>query len=458
MIYTPYEYQNKITQAMLDNPKLLAVVDMGLGKTVCTLTAVERLMYDSFDINKVLVIAPKRVVENTWTEELAKWDHLKNLTYQLIMDKDPTKREEEILSNADITLINREKLPWLIDTLRKRKLKWKWDCLVVDESSMFKCHSTKGFKLLATVAHIVKRVYELTGTPTPNGVHDIWSQMYLLDKGERLGKNITAFRNNYMIRGKTQYTDWGWRPQLGAEKEIWNKVSELSIAMKAEDYLELPPRIDRVLSLELNNLELKRYKTLEREQILKIKNDMQDTNNIVAINKAVAINKLIQFTSGAIYDENKQVVSVNNIKIDALKEIVTANENKPIIVFYIYQHEKERLYRAFADLEPRELMTPKDVEDWNNGKIKMLLLHPQSAGHGLNLQAGGNIIVWHSLPWSLEQYQQANARLHRQGQKKAVIIHHLCIKNTIDTDIMLSLGAKELNQDLLIKKIIDRNL
>lgn len=490
MEFKAHAYQKKIIESMLDNKKLLAVVDMGLGKTVCTLTAIEELMYNCFEIKKALVIAPLKVIENTWPQELKKWDHLHHLRVQPIMDKNPSARILQISSDADIYLINREKLEWLITSCVAMK-HWDFDCIVIDESSMFKNHATKSFKALKVATKNALRVYELTGTPTPNGAADLWSQVYALDQGERLGNNITAFRNRWFIRGKTPYTEFGWRPRLDAEKEIWDKVTDVSISMQAQDYLKMPERVDNIITLEMPKKISKIYKTLEREQILKLRrcteeleankkqitvlsdklkaaelnNNIQQiaqfkiemdklvSHKIEASNKAVVLNKLLQFTSGAVYEDDHKVVNIHDLKIEALTEIIKSNENKPILVFYNYKHERERLLQTFKKLKPREIKTSEDIEDWNRGDIKILLAHPASAGHGLNLQAGGNIIVWFSLTWSLELYQQANARLHRQGQKRTVIINHLLLDGTVDKQVMQALRSKKLTQDSLIKAI-----
>ncbi|WP_411679875.1 SNF2-related protein [Clostridium thailandense] len=441
MKYEPHSYQEYATKWILDKPKAGLLMDMGLGKTVCTLTAIKELIYNYFDIVKALVIAPLRVAEDTWTVEAEKWDHLKHLKISKILG---TEKERRAALNikADIYVINRENVVWLVKECGK---KWSFDMVVVDELSSFKSPKSQRFKALRKVG--AKRIVGLTGTPSPNGLMDLWSEIYLLDQGERLGRTLTSYREQYFMPDKrNQNIIFSYKPKEEAEEVIYKKLSDICISMKAEDYLELPERIDNIISVKLQKDEEEKYKKFEKELLLPLKD-----SDIVANNAAVLTNKLLQFANGAIYDENDEVVEIHNEKLKALEEIIEAASGKPVLIFYAYKHDRDRLKKYFKNA--KELKTSEDIKKWNNGEIEIMLVHPASAGHGLNLQAGGNIIIWFGLTWSLELYQQANARLYRQGQKQNVIIHHLVAKGTIDDDVMKALENKSVGQEVLLQAV-----
>lgn len=446
--FRPYDYQAYTIDRILDTKKIIAILDMGLGKTVCTLTAITELLFERFTNNKVLVIAPLRVARKTWTDELKKWNHLGNLTASKILGT-VEQRLQGLDAEADIYLVNRENVQWLVDTCVKRK-KWPFDIVVIDESSSFKNNQSKRFKALRKVAAITDRVIELTGTPSPNGLMDLWSQIYLLDQGERLGKTITAYRDRYFTPGRRNRTVvYEYVPKRGAEEAIYKAISDIAISLKAIDHIKLPGRVDNLIKLQLPDKARIKYDEMERESILELENQ----EVITAGSQAVVTNKLLQMANGAVYGEDRSVNLIHDEKLKALEEILEDYEGKPVMVFYSYQHDYDRLIEYLAKYKPRALITDQDQDDWNAGKIPVLLAHPASMGHGLNLQAGGSTIVWFGLPWSLELYQQANARLYRQGQQDVVIINHLLMEDTADEDVMKALQSKRVNQDELIEAV-----
>ena len=441
MQYQPHDYQVTAYNKILDTPRVGLFLEMGLGKTVVTLTAINELMYNRFEITRVLVIAPKRVAEDTWSRECNVWDHLKNLKISKILG-DTKTRLKAIEQDADIYIINRENVKWLVDNT-----KWQYDMVVIDELSSFKSRQSQRFKALRKVMPLVDRVVGLTGTPTPNGYMDLWSQIYLLDRGKRLEKTIGAYRERYFLPGmRNGYTVFNWVLRPGMDRVIQERISDICVSMKAEDYLKMPARIDNVIEVTLSDREMKLYKQLEKESIL-------EAEDIVALSAATLGNKLLQLANGCVYDTNRNVIKIHDKKLEALSEIIDCN-NEPVLVFYNFKHDLEALQKAFP--ESRILDTTQDISDWNEGKIRLLLAHPASVGHGLNIQAGGHIIVWYGLTWSLELYEQANARLYRQGQKNAVIIHHLVAKGTIDESVMKALSAKGNLQAELMRSINER--
>lgn len=448
MKFIPHDYQKYTIEQIKKKPKIALILDMGLGKTVCTLTALNDLMYDSFEVNKVLVIAPLRVANMTWPDEIAKWDHLKNLRISKIIGT-AKQRLEALERRADIYIINRENTKWLIDYYLSKTKKWPFDTIVIDESSSFKNHQSQRFKALKKAAAVSKRVIELTGTPAPNSLMDLWAQIYLLDQGERLGTSITKYRNMYFNPDKrNQVVVFSYKPKPGAEKEIYKKISDIAVSLKAEDHIKMPQRIDNFIKLKMPKNIKAIYEEMERNYLVSI-----DEDTITAASAGVVANKLLQMANGAVYDENRKVIHIHDLKLEALEEIIEENEGKPIMVLYNYQHDRERLLQRFEKLKPRELETKEDLDDWNEGNIQLLLAHPASMGHGLNLQAGGNIIVWFGLTYSLENYLQANARLYRQGQKETVIINHLITEDTEDENAILRLTQKRMNQDELIEAV-----
>lgn len=445
MKYTPYSYQQYAASWIIDKKYSALFLDCGLGKTVITLTAISVLLYDYFEITKVLVIAPLRVAHSTWDEEASKWDHLKNIKISKVLGTEK-ERIAALNTKADVYIINRENVRWLVNFY---KADWPFDMVVIDELSSFKSSKSERFKALRKIRPLTKRIVGLTGTPAPNGLIDLWSQIYLLDGGERLGKTVTGFREKYFLPDKrNRHIVFTYKPKEGAKEAIYEKLSDICVSMKAEDYLELPQRIDNIISVELNSAVIKQYEVLEKELILSL-----DDSDISAGSAAVLANKLIQMANGAVYDENGEVKYIHDEKLKALDELIEAASCRPVLIFYGYQHDKDRIMNCLSKLNPRILQSDKDIKDWNRGEVQILLAHPASCGHGLNLQAGGNIIIWFGLTWSLELYQQANARLHRQGQKETVIIHHIIAKGTIDEKVMKALADKNTSQTALIEAV-----
>lgn len=445
MNFIPHEYQRIAIERVMENTHYGLLLDMGLGKTISTLYAIEQLMYDSFEVEKVLIIAPKKVAESTWAQEARKWNQTKHLRVASILGS-ANDRIKAVESEADIYVMNRENVQWLYEYLTKKK-QFPFDMLVIDESSSFKNPQAKRFKAMRKMRPLFKRIVILTGTPAPNTLMDLWAQMYLLDGGERLGKTITEYRTRYFRPDKTNgHIVYSYRLQQDADETIYGKIQDICMSLKAKDYLNLPDRIDNVITIELTDKERELYREMERTHILTLVDE-----EISALNAAAVANKLLQMANGAIYNEDGEAIVIHSQKIERLKELVEVNEGKPILVFYNFKHDLESIKDAFP--KSVELKTDADVEEWNTGNIQMLLAHPASAGYGLNLQAGGHIIVWYGLTWSLEQYQQANARLHRQGQQEPVIVHHLVAKDTMDEQVMRALERKEVGQDALLEAI-----
>lgn len=440
MKFIPHEYQRFCIQKIIDTKKVGIWQDMGLGKTITTLTAVKELKYNRFLVRKVLVIAPKKVAEGTWTREAAKWDHTQMLRVSPVLGSQ-AKRIRALNTPADLYIINRENVCWLVDYYRNA---WPFDMVVVDESSSFKSHSAKRFKALASVGERIDRMVELTGTPSPNGLEDLWSQIFLLDGGERLGKRYTQFRERYFQPDKRGADGmvYSYEAKPGTEASILEKISDICISMKAEDYLQLPDITYHEIPVELDSKSLKAYCELEREMVLQLPED----DETISVTSAAALsNKLLQLANGALYGEDRQVHEVHGCKVEAFLELIESLQGKPALVFYNYQHDRTRILKALekTGLTVRELKTTQDEDDWNAGKIQVLLTHPASSAYGLNLQQGGNHVVWFGLTWNYELYTQANKRLHRQGQKEKVIIHHLVCSGTRDTDVMQALQRKD---------------
>lgn len=445
MKFKPYPYQEEAIRRIIEQPATGLFLDMGMGKTVITLTAIEKLMYDYFEVNKALVIAPKRVAETTWPDEVKAWDHLRNLRVSVVLGSEE-KRLKALQQEADIYVINRENVVWLVETLGRR---WPFDMVVIDELSSFKSPKAKRFRALRRVRPKIKRIVGLTGTPAPNGLIDLWPQIYLLDQGERLGRTVTGYRARYFEPEKmdsSRQIVYKWRLKPGAEKAIYRKLEDICVSMRAEDWLTLPERIDRVIPVKLPDAAYSKYQELERQMLLTYAD-----GDVVASTGATLAGKLLQMANGAVYDENKGVKEIHEAKLDALEDVLEAANGKPVLVFYTYQHDLDRIVARFP--QARLLDTEQDIRDWNNGTIELMLAHPAAAGHGLNLQAGGHIIAWFGLPWSLELYQQANARLYRQGQTNRVVIHHLVAQGTIDEDVMVALRDKEHDQNALLKAV-----
>lgn len=422
----------------------------GLGKTVTTLTAIKELKYNRFQVRKVLVIAPKKVAEGTWTREAAKWDHTNMLRVSPVLGSQ-AKRIRALNTPADLYIINRENVVWLVDYYRNS---WPFDMVIVDESSSFKSHSAKRFKALASVGDHIDRLVELTGTPSPNGLADLWSQVYLLDSGERLGKRYTHFRERYFQPDKRGADGmvYSYEAKPGTEGAILEKISDICVSMKAEDYLQLPDVTYHEIPVVLDPKALNAYTELERKMILELPEDESD----ISVTSAAALsNKLLQLANGAVYDEDRTVHEIHGCKIEAFLELIESLQGKPALVFYNYQHDRERILKALAGskLRIRELKKPQDEDDWNARKIDILLTHPASSAYGLNLQQGGNHVIWFGLTWNYELYTQANKRLHRQGQTEKVIIHHLVCSGTRDEDVMQALQRKDDVQNWVMESL-----
>lgn len=444
MEFKPHEYQKRAIGKIMELPAVGLFLEMGLGKTVITLTAVNRLMFEEFAVGRVLVIAPLKVAEDTWSREAGKWDHLKDLRVAKILGTQ-RKRFEAARSDADVYVINRENVPWLVETHPGKA--WRWDMVVIDELSSFKNNQAERFKAMRRVRPFIRRMVGLTGTPNPNGYMDLWSQIFLLDQGERLEKTIGKYRGLYFKPGKgSGYVTYEWILLPGADRVIQNKIADITVSMQAKDYLELPDRIDNAVMVKLPEGAAKTYRQMERDHLLQLE------NNVTAANAAAVMNKLLQMSGGAVYDDAGGSWVFHGEKIKALKDIIDT-AGSPVLVFYGYRHERERLLKEF---KARELKTGADIDDWNEGKVPVMLAHPASVGYGLNLQAGGHVIVWYSLPWSLELYQQANARLYRQGQTEAVIINHLIAEGTVDEQVMESLKKKDTGQAALMTALKER--
>ena len=407
-----------------------------------TLTALNDLILDSFEVRKVLIIAPLRVARDTWPSEIEKWDHLKGLTYSVAVGNEP-ERLAALRERTHIHIINRENVDWLVN---KSGVPFDYDMVVIDELSSFKSHQAKRFKSLLKVRPYVKRIVGLTGTPSPNSLMELWAEFRLLDLGKRLGRYITHYRNAYFLPDKRNAERiFTYKPMEGAEGMIYNRISDMTISMKSCDYLDLPECIINEVSVHMDEKEYEIYDRFREEMVARIKDKEIDAANAAALS-----GKLLQMANGAIYDENHEALHIHNRKLDALEDLIEGANCKPVLVAYWFQHDLERIRSRFT---VREIKSSKDITDWNDGKIPVAVIHPASAGHGLNLQAGGSTLVWFSLIWSLELYQQCNARLHRQGQRDMVVIHHIIAKDTIDEDVMETLQKKEKTQNALIDAV-----
>lgn len=441
--YHPHEYQTHCTEFILENTSAGLFLDMGLGKSVITLTALVDLMHDRFEVSKVLVIAPLRVANTTWLDEVLKWKHLKNLRVSRVLGS-KKERTMALYKKADIYTINRENVPWLVDFYKND---WPFDMVIIDEISSFKSPSAKRFRALKKVRHKIKRIVGLTGTPAPNGLLDIWSQIYLLDGGERLGRTFTGYRSRYFHPQK--YVNGGIPTDYAlnddAEEKIYDKISDICISMKALEYLKMPEIIFNKVQVELSEKEMKLYRKLERDLLLPL-----EDSDVDAANAAVLSNKLLQMSGGTVYDEYGDVHQIHDRKLDALEDLVEAANGKPVLIYYGFRHERDRIKERF---DSGDINTSEDIARWNRGEMKIALCHPASAGHGLNLQEGGSTIIWFGMTWSLELYQQANARLWRQGQKQTVVIHHILAKDTIDHRVMMALDNKDTGQSALIEAV-----
>jgi SNF2 family DNA or RNA helicase len=438
----PYQWRGH--EEILNKSHCGLFLDMGLGKTVTTLTAISDLIYERLEVDRVLVVAPKRVAESVWIQEAQKWEHLRHLRFSLITGS-ASKRQTALKKDADVYLVSRDNIAWLCGLFGGSKL--PFDMLVIDELSSFKNHASVRFKALKLVQSSFSRIVGLTGTPAPNGLIDLWAQIWLLDRGERLGKTITAYRESFFNRA---YSGFGYDIRSGSSEDIHQRIGDIVVSMKAEDYLDLPKRITNIVRIGMSD-ELKRqYKEFEREKVLEL---FEAGETITAANAAALTNKLLQFANGAVYDSQKEVHHVHDLKLEALEDIVEAAQGAPILVAWAYKSDADRIERHFKKLKPRRLGGDADVLDWNAGKIPMMLMHPASGGHGLNLQKGGHIVVWFGNTWSLELVEQFNARVDRQGQTKTPIIYILAIAGTMDERVIDVVDGKSETQSHLMDAV-----
>ena len=448
MHYTPHAYQERATQFIIDNRYCALFLDMGLGKTVATLTALQQLKEDYMEIDKTLVIAPKSVARNTWTGESSKWDHLHGLRISVVMGT-AAQRRKALAAEADIYVVNRDNVKWLVDYCDLELVKWPFDSVVVDESSSFKNPQSRRFKALRRMRWLIRRMVLLTGTPSPNGLMDLWPQIELLDYGKRLGRTLTSFRTEYFRPGRHNgHVVYEWIPRPGAREKITEKISDICLSMQASDYLEMPDLIQAGITIALSDAEMKGYLAFEKEQLMQV-----DEAEIEAVTAAALTNKLLQYSGGAVYDSDHEWHKVGESKMEALADLLEATD-EPVLVFYAYQHEKERIQHEFERFQPETFNgEPEILKKWNNREIRLLLCHPASVAYGLNMQEGGRIIIWYSPTWNLELYQQANARLYRQGQDRPVLLYHIVASGTMDERVMQALAGKGDCQSALLQRI-----
>ena len=442
MKYKPHEYQSYATEFILSHPISAVFLEMGLGKSVITLSAIFDLCLDSFLVCKVLVIAPLRVARDTWPAEINKWDHLKGLSYSVAVGTEK-ERIDALKKQSTLYIINRENVDWLV---HKSGIPFHFDMVVIDELSSFKSYGAKRFKSLLKVRPSVKRIVGLTGTPSSNGLMDLWAEFRILDLGQRLGRYISHYRNTYFKPDKRNaQIIFSYKPLPGAEEEIYKQISDITISMKSTDYLTMPEYVSNEVFVTLSDKEWRVYSDFKEDMVANLGDEEID-----AVNAAVLSGKLLQMANGAVYDSENKAHVIHEKKLDALEDLIEGANEKPVLVAYWYKHDLERIKERFP---VRQIQSSKDIENWNDGKIPIAVIHPASAGHGLNLQSGGSTLIWFGLTWSLELYQQTNARLYRQGQKNTVIVHHIITKNTIDEDVLLALSRKEKTQDSLIDAV-----
>ena len=447
-----HEYQNYCVEYLKTHPEAMLFLSMGLGKSVTALTAILDLMFDSFDVGKVLVIAPLRVAKTVWPEERDTWEHANFLKMSVIVGS-AKQREAAMRVPADIYVINRENVKWLVDYLEKRRIPWPFDMVVIDELSSFKNHQSQRWKALRKVRPQIKRLVGLTGTPASNGLMDLWAEAFLVDKGARLGRFITRYREAYFKpAGMNPYNGvvYNYEPLPGAEEAIYSKISDITVSMKALDYLDMPKQVMVNHYVDMEPQERKLYDDMKKQLLVEV-----DGEEIDAANAAVLSGKLLQMANGAIYNDERQMRIIHNRKLEMLGDLIEQANGQNVLVAYWYQHDHERIQEYLTDLgyKPRDLKSDQDIADWNAGKIQVGLISPASAGHGLNIQKGGHILIWFSLIWSLEMYQQTNARLWRQGQKEVVTIHHIVTRDTVDGDVLNALKHKDMTQQNLISAV-----
>ena len=443
MKYQPHDYQNYATQFIIDHPVAAILLQMGLGKSVITLTAIQQLLANG-SVHKVLVIGPLRVARDTWPAEIEKWDHLSRLEYSVAVGTE-SERRAALMLDVPIHIINRENVQWLIESSH---IPFEYDMIVIDELSSFKNHQAKRFKSLMKQRHRVSRVVGLTGTPSSNGLMDLFAEYKLLDMGKRLGRFITQYRQDFFVPDKCGYDRvYSWKPRPGADQEIYRRIGDITVSMKSVDFLKMPECVINRVPVAMDSNERDLYDELKTELVLSLGDDIIDAKNAAALS-----GKLTQMSNGAVYSEAGDAIRLHDRKLDALEDLIEAANSNPVLVAYWYQHDIQRIQERFPKV--RTLRTSRDIADWNAGKIPVAAIHPASAGHGLNLQAGGSTLVWFGLTWSLELYQQTNARLWRQGQQaETVVIHHIITTDTIDEQIMDALERKDRTQAALIDAV-----
>ena len=452
MKFTPHNYQSYCIEYIKTHPVSALFLDCGLGKTVITLSAIRDLVLDEMKVSAVLVIAPLRPARDTWPAELKKWDHLKDLDISVVIG-DKKTRITAINSDALIHVVNRENVKFLVEYFEKSGQRWPYDTVVIDELSSFKNYQSQRFKWLRKIRPFVKRWIGLTGTPTSNGLMDLWAEIGILDGGERLGRFIGRFRESYFKPGSMNPSTgvvFSYIPRPGSEERIYERISDITISMKALDYLNLPDCIYVNHEVEMSPSEQKLYDQLKHDLIIPT-----EDGDIDAANAASLSNKLLQMSNGAVYDENKAARFIHNRKLEMLEDLIEAANGQPVLIAYWFKHDRTRIieHLTAAGYEIRNIKSSEDIELWNNGQLSVALIHPASAGHGLNIQSGGHILIWFGLTWSLELYQQTNARLWRQGQQETVTIHHIVTKNTVDEDVLAALASKDVTQEKLIAAV-----
>ena len=442
MKYVPHDYQQYATEYIKSHPVAAVLLDMGLGKTAISLTALLDLLFDSFEAHRILVIAPLRVARDTWPAEIEKWDHLSMLTYSVAVGSEKD-RKAALMRDADIYIINRENVQWLVE---QSGIPFTFDTIIVDELSSFKNHQSKRFKALMKVRPRIKRIVGLTGTPSANGLMDLWAEFKVLDMGQRLGRFIGMYRNNYFRPDKRNgQIIYSYKLLPGADKAIYKQISDITISMKATDHLKMPELVMNTHTVELSDDEREHYDELKQTLVLQL-----PEKEITVANAAALTGKLLQMANGAIYDDDGDHIHIHDRKLDALEDLIEGANGKPVLVAYWFKHDLERIKSRF---KVREIKSSSDIREWNTGKIPVAVIHPASAGHGLNLQTGGSTLIWFGLTWSLELYQQTNARLWRQGQQDTVVIHHIITDDTVDGRVLKALQSKEKIQDSLIAAV-----
>ena len=452
MKYVPHAYQAFCINYIKTHPVSALFLDMGLGKTVITLTAIRDLMLDELLVTKTLVIAPLRVARDTWPAETCKWDHLNDLDISVIVG-DLRVRESAVSKSALIYIINRENIKWLVEYYERNGIRWDFDCVVIDELSSFKNYHSQRFKWLRKMRPFVKRWIGLTGTPSSNGLMDLWAEIGILDGGQRLGRFIGRYRDAYFKPSSMNPSTgvvYSYAPREGAEQQIYDRISDITISMKALDYLEMPECVYVNHEVQMSDQEKKLYDQLKSDLIIPL-----EDGDIDAANAAALSNKLLQLSNGAVYDENGIVRVVHKRKLEMLEDMIESANGQPVLIAYWFKHDHQRImeHLTACGYSPRDIRESEDIKDWNTGKMAVALIHPASAGHGLNIQEGGHILIWFGLTWSLELYQQTNARLWRQVQRDTVTIHHIVCENTVDEDVLNALSSKNVTQEKLIAAV-----